>query len=150
MRRIVEPSHFTARIMGFGVPLFLFFPTLPGTAQRPEQRCPMRSHALAWLLLVASIVAEVAGTIALRYADGFTRLLPSLVVGSLYALAIWLMSMSVRHLEVGLAYAVWAGVGTALTALVGIVWFGEASHAARVIGIAFIVLGVVCLNLDWR
>lgn len=108
----------------------------------------MRSHALAWLLLAASIAAEVAGTIALRFVDGFTRLLPSLAVGSLYALTIWLMSVAVRHLEVGLAYAVWAGAGTALTALVGIVWFGEAFHAARLIGIACIVLGVVFLNLD--
>ena len=110
----------------------------------------MRSHALAWLLLAASIAAEVAGTIALRYADGFTRLWPSLVVGSLYALAIFLMSVSVRHLEVGLAYAVWAGFSTALTALVGMVWFGEAIHAARLMGIAFIVVGVVSLNLDLR
>lgn len=107
----------------------------------------MHSHALAWLLLAASIAAEVAGTIALRYADGFARLLPSLAAGSLYALAIWLMSVSVRHLEVGLAYAVWAGVGTALTALVGIAWFGEAFHATRLIGIVFIVAGVVCLNI---
>lgn len=110
----------------------------------------MRSHALAWLLLAASIAAEVAGTVSLRYANGFTRLLPSLAVSSLYALAIWLMSVSVKHLEVGLAYAVWAGVGTALTALVGMLWFGEASHATRLVGIAFIVIGVVCLNLDLR
>ena len=110
----------------------------------------MRSHAFAWLLLAASIAAEVAGTVSLRYANGFTRLLPSLAVGSLYALAIWLMSVSVKHLEVGLAYAVWAGVGTALTALVGMLWFGEASHATRLAGIAFIVIGVVCLNLDLR
>lgn len=108
----------------------------------------MRSHALAWLLLAASIAAEVAGTVSLRYADGFTRLLPSLAVGSLYALAIWLMSVSVRHLEIGLAYAVWAGVSTALTAMVGMLWFGEASHATRLAGIAFIVIGVFCLNLD--
>jgi len=108
----------------------------------------MRSHAFAWLLLAASIAAEVAGTMALRYADGFTWLLPSLGVGSLYTLAIWLMSISVRHLEIGLAYAVWAGVGTALTALVGMLWFGEASHATRLVGITFIVIGVIFLNLD--
>jgi small multidrug resistance pump len=110
----------------------------------------MRYHALAWLLLAASISAEVVGTIALRYADGFTRLWPSLAVGSLYALAIWLMSLSVRHLEVGLAYAVWAGVGTALTAVVGMLWFGESFHSTRLIGLAFVVAGVICLNLDWR
>lgn len=108
----------------------------------------MHSQTLAWLLLAASIAAEVAGTLALRYADGFTRLLPSLAVGALYALAVWLMSVSVRQLEMGLAYAVWAGVGTALTAMVGMLWFGEAFHVARLMGLAFIVLGVVCLNLN--
>lgn len=107
----------------------------------------MNSHLLAWLLLAASIAAEVAGTIALRYADGFTRVLPSLAVACFYALAIWLMSISVRHLEIGLAYAVWAGVGTALTAVVGMLWFGEAVHAARLTGVALIVAGVVCLNV---
>ncbi len=58
------------------------------------------------------------------------------------------MSVSVRQLEMGLAYAVWAGVGTALTAMVGMLWFGEAFHVARLMGLAFIVLGVVCLNLN--
>lgn len=111
----------------------------------------MHFQALARLLLAASIAAEVVGTIALRYADGFTRLWPSLAVGSLYTLVIWLMSLSVRHLEVGLAYAVWAGVGTALTAVVvGMLWFGEAFHSTRLIGLAFVVAGVICLNLDWR
>ncbi|RYF48051.1 MAG: multidrug efflux SMR transporter [Comamonadaceae bacterium] len=110
----------------------------------------MREHTLAWLLLAASIAAEVLGTIALRHADGFTRLWPSLAVGWLYALAIWLMSLSVRHLEVGLAYAVWAGVGIAVTAVVGMLWFGESFHTARLVGLGFVVAGVVCLNLDWR
>ena len=108
----------------------------------------MRSHALAWLLLAASIAAEVVGNIALRYAESFTRLLPSVSVCALYALAIWLMSVSIRTLEVGLAYAVWAGIGTALTAVVGMLWFGESFHLTRLLGITFIVLGVVCLNLN--
>ena len=108
----------------------------------------MHSHALAWWLLVASIAAEVVGTIALRYTEGFTRVLPSLAVCSLYGLAIWLMALAVRQLEVGLAYAVWAGAGTALTALVGMLWFGEAAHAARLLGMGLIVLGVVCVNLE--
>ena len=108
----------------------------------------MRSHALAWLLLAASIAAEVVGNIALRYSESFTRLLPSVSVCALYGLAIWLMSVSIRTLEVGLAYAVWAGIGTALTAVVGMLWFGESFHLTRLLGITFIVLGVVCLNLN--
>lgn len=73
---------------------FCFLPILPGTAQGLTQGFPVRSHALVQLLLAASIAAEV--------------------VGSLYALAIWLMSLSVRHLESRLAYPVWARVGTTL------------------------------------
>lgn len=108
----------------------------------------MGLQTFSWLLLAASIAAEVAGTIALRYADGFTRLMPSLVVGVSYAAAIWLMSIAVRHLEVGLAYAVWAGCGTALTAALGILWFGESMTLLRIGGVAMIVIGVVVLNLE--
>ena len=108
----------------------------------------MSVQTYSWLLLAASIVAEVAGTIALRYADGFTRPVPSLVVVASYAAAIWLMSMAVRHLEVGLAYAVWAGSGTALTAALGIFWFSESMTLLRIAGIVMIVIGVVVLNLE--
>lgn len=108
----------------------------------------MGLQTLSWLLLAASVVAEVVGTIALRYADGFTRPFPSLVVGASYAAAIWLMSISVRHLEVGLAYAVWAGCGTALTAVLGIAWFGESMTFQRVAGVVMIVIGVVALNFE--
>ena len=76
----------------------------------------MGMRNFSWLLLAASIAAEVVGTLALRHADGFTRALPSAVVAAAYALAIWLMALAVRQLEVGLAYAVWAGAGTALIA----------------------------------
>lgn len=108
----------------------------------------MGSQTQAWLLLAASVAVEVAGTIALRYADGLTRLVPSLVVGACYAAAIWLMSIAVRQLEVGLAYAVWAGSGTALTAAIGMLWFGESTTLLRIGGMAMIVVGVVMLNLE--
>lgn len=108
----------------------------------------MSVQTYSWLLLAASIAAEVAGTIALRYADGFTRPVPSLVVVASYAAAIWLMSMAVRHLEVGLAYAVWAGSGTALTAALGIFWFSESMTLLRIAGVVMIVIGVVVLNLE--
>lgn len=108
----------------------------------------MRSSAFAWLLLAASVLAEVLGTIALRHADGFTRLLPALLTATLYALAIWLMALSVRQLDVGVAYAVWAGAGTALIAIIGMLAFGESAHALRLLGIAMIIAGVVTLNLS--
>lgn len=107
----------------------------------------MRSPALAWLLLAASVFAEVLGTVALRHADGFTRPIPSILTAAFYAVAIWLMSLSAWQLDIGLAYAIWAGASTALTAVVGIVLFSEPAYAARLLGIAMIIVGVVVLNL---
>lgn len=107
----------------------------------------MNSHTLAWLILAASVIAEVLGTLALRHADAFTKPLPSAAVVLCYAGAIWLMSLSSKHLEMGLMYAVWAGSGTALTALLGIVWFQESASLMRVAGLGCVVLGVVMLNL---
>ncbi|AOI62456.1 DMT family transporter [Burkholderia territorii] len=105
------------------------------------------SPLLSWLFVAASVVAEVAGTVGLRYADGFTRPLPSMSVVVLYGLAIWLMSLAIRRLEVSLTYALWAGCGTALTALVGILFFNESANTLRLLGFAFIVVGVATLNL---
>lgn len=108
----------------------------------------MFSYGTSWTLLFVSVGAEVVGTLALRHADGFRRLGPSLLVAASYLTAIWLMSLSVRKLEVGLAYAVWAGCGTALTALLGIVLLGESYSLLKLAGVALIVLGVVVLNLS--
>lgn len=108
----------------------------------------MRDSTFAWLVLAASVLAEVVGTLALRYSDGFTRLIPSLITGLCYTAAIWLMAVSVRNLEVGLAYAVWAGNGTAVTALLGIILFAESASLLRISGLGLIISGVVVLNLS--
>ncbi|RZI79014.1 MAG: multidrug efflux SMR transporter [Rubrivivax sp.] len=108
----------------------------------------MNPQTFAWLVLAASVVAEVLGTLALRYASGFTKLWPSVAVVICYACAIWLMSFAVKHLEMGLTYAVWAGAGTALTALLGMVWFQEATSVLRFAGLGCIVAGVIALNLS--
>ncbi|MGJ7498984.1 DMT family transporter [Variovorax sp. ZT5P49] len=110
----------------------------------------MSPRILAWLLLAASVAAEVAGTVALRFAEGFTRPLPSLITGLCYAAAIWLMSLAVKHLGIGLGYAVWAGCGTALIAVVGMWWFDEPATPLRLAGLLAILAGVVVLNLDAR
>ncbi|RRS04519.1 multidrug efflux SMR transporter [Aquabacterium soli] len=110
----------------------------------------MNPSNLAWLALLASVVAEVLGTLALRAADGLTKPWPSIAVVLCYGCAIWLMSVSVRQLEMGLAYAVWAGSGTALTAAIGMLCFQEAFTWSRLLGLTFIVLGVLALNLSTR
>ena len=110
----------------------------------------MRDSTFAWLALAASVLAEVAGTMALRHSDGFTRIFPSIITGLCYTAAIWLMAVSVGKLEVGLAYAVWAGSGTAATALLGILLFGESASQLRLSGLGLIISGVVVLNLSAR
>lgn len=107
----------------------------------------MSPSLLAWLFVAVSVVAEVAGTAALKYSGGFSRPFPSCVAVACYALAIWLMAVAMRQLDMGLTYAVWAASGTAATALVGMAWFGEPAGIAKMLGMACVVGGVALLHL---
>lgn len=102
---------------------------------------------MAWLLLAVAIVFEVVGTSALKLSDGFTRLWPSVTVIVCYGLAFVCLARVLRHIEVGIAYAVWAGAGTALIALIGIAWFGESVTTLKLTSLALVVAGVVGLNV---
>lgn len=99
-----------------------------------------------WLLLTLAIVTEVVGTVALRYSEGFSRVWPSLVVAVGYGLSVLFLALMLKHLSIGVTYAVWAGAGTAAIALIGVVALGEAT-ALKLGSIALIVIGVVGLNL---
>jgi len=101
---------------------------------------------MAWIFLGLAIATEVAGTVALRFSDGFTRPGPSAVVVVGYALSFFLLSLALRHLSLGVAYAVWAGIGTAAIAVIGIVALGEAVTAVKLASLALIIAGVVGLN----
>jgi len=107
----------------------------------------MNSSLLAWLMIAASVVAEVVGTVALKHSDGFSKLLPSGTAAASYALAIWLMAVAMRQLDMGVTYAVWAASGTAATALVGIAFYGEQMGGIKALGLVCVVGGVVMLNL---
>jgi small multidrug resistance pump len=102
---------------------------------------------IGWLQLSLAIAAEVAGTIALRFADGLRRPLPSVVVFAAYGLAFYLLSVTLKHLPVGLTYAIWSGVGTTLVTAIGIVALGEAATMLKLAGITLVVAGVVMLGL---
>ncbi len=104
----------------------------------------------AWLYLSVAIVSEVIATSALKAADGFTRPLPSLVVVAGYATAFWFLSLTLRTMPVGIAYAVWSGVGIALIALIGWLVFGQTLDAPALLGLALIVAGVVVLSVYSR
>lgn len=104
----------------------------------------------SWLFLGIAIVAEVFATSSLKESEGFTRLVPSLVVVAGYSVAFYFLSLSLKTIPVGVAYAVWAGLGIVLIALVGWVVFGQKLDTAAVLGMALIVGGVLVINLFSR
>jgi small multidrug resistance pump len=99
------------------------------------------------VLLAFAIVSEVAGTIALRYSEGFTKLVPSVIVVGGYGVSFWLLALVLREMSIGATYAVWSAVGTALIAAIGMFAFGEPATALKVASLGLIILGVVGLNL---
>jgi small multidrug resistance pump len=102
---------------------------------------------LAYLLLAFAIGIEVAATSLLKSTDGFTKPLPTAVCLLGYATAFVLLSRIVKEIPVGVAYAVWSGMGTVLVVTIGILFLGEAITFVKIAGIAAVVAGVVVLNL---
>ncbi len=98
--------------------------------------------------LAAAILSEILATLALRASDGFSKLGPTLGAIAGYALAFALLSRALKTIEVGVAYAVWSGVGTAAITVIGILALGESSAALKLIGTGMIVVGVVVLNVS--
>jgi multidrug transporter EmrE-like cation transporter len=99
------------------------------------------------LFLSIAIIAEVAGTVALKYTNGFTNLGPSAAVVIGYGLSFWMLALVLRDMPIGLTYAVWAAVGTALIAAIGIVAFGEPATTLKLLSLGLIIAGVVGLNM---
>lgn len=100
--------------------------------------------------LLAAILCEVVATSALKAAEGFTRLTPSIIVVIGYGLAFYFLSLTLRTIPVGIAYALWSGIGIVLIALVGWIVHRQALDGPAVIGIALILAGVVVINLFSR
>ena len=100
------------------------------------------------VFLTAAILLEIAATLSLRASDGFSKPLPTLAAVAGYVLAFALLAQALKTIEVGIAYAVWSGVGTAAITVIGIVALGESAAALKLFGTAMIVVGVVVLNLS--
>ncbi len=101
----------------------------------------------AALLLAATIAFEVTATLALRASDGFTKPVASIVVVVGYASSFYLLSLTLRQLDLSLVYAIWSGAGTALVAGIGMAFLGEPATGVKVASILLIITGVVGLNL---
>lgn len=100
-----------------------------------------------WLFLGVAIVAEVVATSSLKASDGFTRLWPSVTVVVGYAVAFYFLSLTLKVIPVGIAYALWAGLGIVLITLIGWLVFGQKLDPAAVIGMGLIIAGVTVINL---
>jgi len=101
---------------------------------------------MSYFFLAVAILGEVTATSALKACDGFTRLGPSAIVVVGYATALLLLSLTLRTIPVGIAYAIWAGCGTALVVLAGTVLYGQTPDRAALIGIGLIIAGVVVIH----
>ena len=103
-----------------------------------------------WILLSIAIVSEVIATSCLKATEGFTRLWPSLVVIVGYLLAFYFLSLTLKTIPVGVAYAIWSGVGAVLIALSGWLFLGQSLDMPAVIGLSLIVAGVFVINVFSR
>lgn len=110
----------------------------------------MSPVSMAWIFLVASILTEVLGMIALKYSKGFTLLAPTAMAVVSILASLWLIALSLKHLELGVTYAIWASCSTAIIALIGVMFYAETLPLIKAIGLAFVVAGVVLLNLGTK
>lgn len=101
-----------------------------------------------WFILAGAIALEVAGTTSMKLSEGFTKLVPSVLLFVFYAASFVALTFALKKIEVSVAYAVWSGVGTAIIAAIGILYFREAATVLKFISILLIIVGVVGLNLS--
>ena len=101
-----------------------------------------------WLYLAAAIVMEVIGTTFLKFSEGYTKVVPSVLTVVCYGLCFWLLSLTLKKVDIGVAYAIWAGAGTALIAMIGLLFFKEPMTLWKGLSIVAIIAGVVGLNIS--
>ena len=100
-----------------------------------------------WICLLVAIGAEIFATSALNTSDGFTRLLPSLAAIAGYSLSFYMLSLALRFIPVGIAYALWSGIGILFIALIGWLKFGQKLDFPAMLGLGLILVGVLVINL---
>ena len=102
----------------------------------------------SWLFFALAIALEVCGTTCMKLSEGFSRLTPSVLVFVFYGLCYGAFVLALKHIDLSLAYAIWAGLGTALITVIGILWFKEPASTLKIISVGLIVIGVSGLSLS--
>jgi len=100
-----------------------------------------------WVYLALGIIFEVLGTVCMKFAEGFTKLWPSILVFVFYGLSLGLLVLVLEKFEVSIAYAIWASLGTALIAVIGIIFFKEPVSVTKIVSILLIIAGILGLEL---
>jgi small multidrug resistance pump len=103
---------------------------------------------MSWLYLVLAIVLEVSGTTSMKLSQGFTQMLPSMLMFLFYGLSLGALTLALKSIDVSVAYAVWSGLGTALIATVGVLWLKEPLNTLKIVSLMLIIIGVIGLNLS--
>lgn len=103
---------------------------------------------MSWLFLIAAIFMEVCGTTCMKLSQGFSKIIPSMLIFVFYAASFTLMTFAIRRLELSISYAIWSGVGTFLIACIGLFWFKEPLTVLKVISMVLVIAGVIGLNLS--
>ncbi len=102
---------------------------------------------MAWIYLVIAGLLEIGWAIGLKYTDGWTRLVPSLATGATMIASFYFLSLALKTLPIGTAYAIWTGIGTVGAAILGVLLFGEPRDMSRILCILLIVAGIAGLKL---
>ena len=101
-----------------------------------------------WVWLGAAIGLEVSGTVCMRLSNGFTKATPSILMAILYTISFACLTIAIKKVDVGVAYAIWSGVGTALITGIGIAYFREPLTALKMVSVGLIIMGIVGLKLS--
>jgi small multidrug resistance pump len=103
---------------------------------------------MSWFYLVLAIVLEVSGTTSMKLSQGFTQMLPSVLMFLFYGLSLGALTLALKSIDVSMAYAIWSGLGTALIATVGVLWLKEPLNTLKIVSLLLIIIGVIGLNLS--
>ncbi len=101
-----------------------------------------------WLYLTVAIFAEVAGTTCMKLSAGFTKFVPSVLMWVFYGICFYFLNLTLKKIDVSVAYAIWGAVGTALIAMIGVLYFREPVGTLKILGLVAIIGGVIALNIS--
>ena len=102
---------------------------------------------MSWLYLALAIATEVAGTISMKFSQGFTKIFPSILIFIFYAISMAFTNLAIKKIDLSVVYTIWSGVGTAAIAIIGYLWFKEGMPLVKILSICLIVLGVIGLSV---